>query len=156
LPPGEELGDVENVYLPPDTVERDGPARVLVGKHGSGTSRLDAGVSLNYLAVRLRPGESWVYQPADDHNVGWISVSRGGLHVPEPVDSGELAVLESSNAPIEVAADTDAEFVIGSAVPHPYDLALGNYSVHTSAAALRAGEQRLRDIQRRLQSEGRL
>jgi redox-sensitive bicupin YhaK (pirin superfamily) len=156
LPPGQELGDVENVYLSPDTVERDGPARVLVGKHGSGTSRLDAGVSLNYLAVRLRAGESWVYQPADDHNVGWISVSRGRLQVPEPVESGELAILESSNVSIEVVADSDAEFVIGSAVHHPYDLALGNYSVHTSAAALRAGEQRLTEIQRRLQSEGRL
>jgi hypothetical protein len=55
-----------------------------------------------------------------------------------------------------MTADVDTEFVIGSAVPHPYELALGNYSVHTSAAALRAGEERLEEIQRRLRSEGRL
>jgi hypothetical protein len=33
---------------------------------------------------------------------------------------------------------------------------LGNYSVHTSPAALRAGEQRLNEIQHRLRNEGRL
>jgi hypothetical protein len=37
-------------------------------------------------------------------------------------------------------------------VPEPVD----DYSVHTSPATLRAGEQRLKEIQRRLGSEGRL
>jgi hypothetical protein len=46
--------------------------------------------------------------------------------------------------------------MIGSAVPHPPDLVLGSYSVYTSPASLRAGERRLQEIQRRLQSEGRL
>ncbi len=31
LPPDEELGPVENIYQAPDTVARDGPARVLLG-----------------------------------------------------------------------------------------------------------------------------
>jgi hypothetical protein len=70
--------------------------------------------------------------------------------------AGELAVLESSNAAIDLAAEADTEFMIGSAVAHPHDLVLGSYSVHTSPASLRAGEQRLQEIQRRLQSEGRL
>ena len=108
------------------------------------------------MAVHLRTGESWRYEPPTDHAVGWISVSRGSLRVPEHVDGGELVILEPSNLAIEITADADAEFVIGSAVPHPYELVLGNYSVHTSAAALQAGEERLRDIQRRLHSEGRL
>jgi hypothetical protein len=33
---------------------------------------------------------------------------------------------------------------------------LGRYSVHTSAATLRAAEQRLDEIHRRLRDEGRL
>jgi redox-sensitive bicupin YhaK (pirin superfamily) len=40
LPPDQELGPVENVYLEPDAVARDGPARVLVGTHGGATSRV--------------------------------------------------------------------------------------------------------------------
>ena len=156
LPSELELGPVENIYLSPDTVARDGPTCVIVGSHGTATSRLNAGVSLNYLAVRLRAGESWRYEPAHDHTVGWISVSHGRLRVPEPVDAGELAIFESSNAAVDCTAEADAEFVVGSAVPHAHDLALGNYSVHTSPAALREGERWLGEIQRRLRNEGRL
>jgi redox-sensitive bicupin YhaK (pirin superfamily) len=155
LPAEQELGTVENVYLSPDAVARDGPARVLVGAHGAAASPLYAGASLNYLAVRLRAGESWRYQPAVNHTVGWLSLSSGRVRLPESVEAGELAILESSNAAIDLAAEADTEFMIGSAMPHPHDLALGNYSVHTTPASLRAGEQRLHEIQRRLRSEGR-
>src|SRR5438876_899544 len=75
LPPDQELGPVENVYLAPDAVARDGPARVLVGTHAGATSAIHAPTSLNYLAVRLRSGESWRYQPPVDHTVGWIALS---------------------------------------------------------------------------------
>jgi hypothetical protein len=45
-------------------------------------------------------------------------------------------------------------FVIGSAVPHPHPLHLGNYSVHTSAQALKDGERRIAELHRKLQQEG--
>ena len=156
LPPDQELGPAENVYLAPDAVARDGPARVLVGTHGGATSTLKAPASLNYLAVRLRAGESWRYQPAVDHTVGWVSLSTGRLRVPERVEPGELAIFEPSTDAIDFHADSDSEFVLGSAAPHAHDLVLGQYSVHTSDATLHAGEQRLREIRHRLQNEGRL
>ena len=156
LPPDHELGPVENVYLAPDAVARDGPARVLVGAHGGATSSINAPASLNYLAVRLPAGESWRYQPAFDHTVGWVALSTGRLLVPERVEAGELAIFESSADAIEFHADVDAEFVLGSAAPHAHNLVLGQYSVHCSRATLRAGEQRLSEIQHRLQAEGRL
>ena len=156
LPPDHELGPVENIYLAPDAVARDGPARVLVGTHCGATSPINAPASLNYLAVRLRAGESWRYQPAVDHTVGWVSLSTGRLRVPENVDAGELAIFEPSTDAIDFHADGDSEFVLGSAAPHAHDLVLGQYSVHTSAATLRTAEQRLKEIQHRLQSEGRL
>jgi redox-sensitive bicupin YhaK (pirin superfamily) len=156
LPPGQELGPVENVYLAPDDVPRDGPAHVLVGAHGGATSPLKAPASLNYLAVRLRAGESWRYQPAIDQTVGWISVSTGRIRVAESVDAGELVIFEPSTDAIDFHADADTEFVLGSAAPHGDDLVLGRYSVHSSPAMLRAGEQRLREIQHRLRNEGRL
>jgi redox-sensitive bicupin YhaK (pirin superfamily) len=156
LPPEHELGPVETVYLPPDAVARDGPARVLVGTHGGATSSVSFPTSLNYLAVHLRSGESWRYQPAIDHTIGWVSPSTGRLRVPETVEAGELAIFEPSHDAIDFHAETDTEFVLGSAAPHAHDLVLGPYSVHTSSATLRAGERRLNEIQRRLQDEGRL
>jgi redox-sensitive bicupin YhaK (pirin superfamily) len=156
LPPDQELGAVENVYLEPDAVARDGPARVLVGMQGGATSPIHAPASLNYLAVRLRAGESWRYQPAIDHTVGWVALSRGRLHVPERVEAGELAIFEPSNHGIDIHAEADTEFVIGSAAPHAHDLVLGPYSVHASPAALQAAERRLTEIEHLLRSEGRL
>jgi redox-sensitive bicupin YhaK (pirin superfamily) len=129
---------------------------VLVGTHGGATSSIQAPASLNYLAVRLRAGESWRYQPAADHTVGWVAVGTGRIRVPESVEAGELAIFEPSAEAIDFHADADTEFVLGSAAPHAYDLVLGQYSVHTSPATLRAGEQRLGEIQRRLRNDGRL
>ena len=156
LPPEQELGAVENVYLAPDAVARDGPARVLVGTHGGAASTLTFPGSLSYLALRLRTGESWRYHPAFDHAVGWVAVSTGRLRVPETVEAGELAILEPSNRAIEFHADAETELVLGSAAPHTHDLVLGSHSVHSSPAALRAAEDRLTKIRGRLQNEGRL
>ncbi len=156
LPPDEELGPVENVYQAPETVARDGPARVLLGTHGGAVSSLKRPASINYLAVRLRAGMSWRYQPAIDHTICWVAASSGRLLVPEVVKGGDLAIFEPSNDAIEFVAETDAEFVVGSAAPHPHDLVLGRHSVHTSAATLQAAQQRIGEIQQRLQNEGRL
>jgi redox-sensitive bicupin YhaK (pirin superfamily) len=156
LPPPEELGVVENVYLPPAAVARDGPARVLVGAHGAAASPLTFPTSLSYVAVRLRAGESWRYQPAPDQVVGWVAVSTGRLRTPGAVEAGELAIFEQSNGAIDFHADTDADLVVGAASPHAHDLVLGSHSVHSSVASLGAAERRLREIQLQLQNQGRL
>ena len=57
---------------------------------------------------------------------------------------------------LEFEAQSDAEFVLGSAVPHNYDLVLGSHSVHTSVEALRGAETRISEIHRRLIEHGRL
>jgi redox-sensitive bicupin YhaK (pirin superfamily) len=150
LPPEQELGPTENIYLNADAVARDGPAHVLVGTHGGATSVLNPPGSLNYLAVRLRPGESWRFQPAGDHTVGWVSLSAGRLRVPETVEAGELAIFEPSSHAIDFHAEAETEFVLGSAVPHVHDLVLGSSSV------LQAAELRLNEIRHRLQHDGRL
>ena len=57
---------------------------------------------------------------------------------------------------VEFEALSDAEFVLGSAVPHGHDLVLGYYSVHTTDDALRDGEAHIEAIKARLVKEGRL
>ena len=82
LPPELELGPSESVYLSPETVPHDGPARVLIGSYGGAASSIKAPSPMNYLAVRLKPGERWSYQPpADTRSCGPLSVrldSRSG------------------------------------------------------------------------------
>jgi redox-sensitive bicupin YhaK (pirin superfamily) len=156
LPSEHEFDPVESIYLPADAVERDGPARVLVGAYGKAKSSLVAPTSMNYLSVSLKAGESWRYQPPTDHSVAWIAVGKGRLAAPEPVEAGELVAFEPSNEAIDFTAQTDTDFVLGSAPKHPHDLVLGYYSVHTSPSSLQKGEQQIAEIQARLRRDGRL
>ena len=156
LPPDLELGPAKSVYLKPDQIRGDGPVSVLLGRYGAAGSDIVVPSPLNYLSVSLKAGERWTYQPPEGHTVGWAAVSQGSLDTPVALEAGELALFEESNLPIDFQAQTDVEFVLGSAVKHPYDLVLGYYSVHSSAAALHEGEARIQQIRSRLRTEGRL
>src|ERR1700692_1163109 len=156
LPPELELGPSESVYLAPEVIPQDGPARVLLGSYGTATSAIKTPLPLNYLAVRLKAGERWNYQPPAGHTVLWTAVGGGSVLVPDELQQGELVAFRPSNAAIEFEAQSDAEFVLGSAIPHDYDLVLGSHSVHTSAEGLREAEGRISAIQRRLTRQGRL
>jgi hypothetical protein len=65
-------------------------------------------------------------------------------------------VFEPGELPIVLvnSGDEDAVFVLGSAVPHGHDLHLGNYSVHTSAQALAAGERRIEELRVKMIAAG--
>jgi redox-sensitive bicupin YhaK (pirin superfamily) len=156
LPPELELGPSESIYLSPEAVPYDGPARVLIGSYGTATSSIKAPSPMNYLAVRLKAGERWNYQPPNGHTVLWTAVGKGSILVPNELQQGELVAFKSSNAVLEFEAQSDAEFVLGSAVRHNYDLVLGSHSVHTSVEALREAETRISEIQTRLIQQGRL
>jgi redox-sensitive bicupin YhaK (pirin superfamily) len=156
LPPDQELGPVESIYQKPQDIHAKGPAAVLLGSLGDVASPLQAPAPINYLAVRLKAGETWRYQPPVGHTVCWVALASGRLVGPEPVLAGELVAFEPSNDAIDFRAEVDTEFVLGSAASHPYELALGRYSVHTSPASLAAGERRILDIRAQLQREGRL
>ena len=156
LPPELELGSSESVYLAPEVIPTDGPARVLVGSYGIATSAIKAPSPMNYLAVRLKAGERWSYQPPAGHTVLWTAIGMGSVLVPDELHQGELVAFRPSSAAIEFAAQSDAEFVLGSAIPHDYELVLGSHSVHTSAEALREAEARISAIKTRLIQQGRL
>jgi hypothetical protein len=111
---------------------------------------------MNYLAVRLKAGERWTYQPPAEHTVLWTAIGRGSVRVPDELQQGELVAFRPSSAAIGFESQSDAEFVLGSAIPHDYDLVLGSHSVHTSVEALREAEARISAIQTRLIRQGRL
>jgi redox-sensitive bicupin YhaK (pirin superfamily) len=156
LPPQLENGAAVSTYLAPESIPHVGPARILLGHYGGASSAIAAPSSMTYLAVRLKAGERWRYSPPEGHSVAWVALSEGRLHAPGVLQVGELAVFDGSNGAIDFHAEADTEFVLGSAVRHPHDLVLGNYSVHTSSAALEQGEARIREIGKRLRQQGRL
>lgn len=156
LPVSHENAPAESLYLAPSQIPQAGPARVLLGRYGAAQSTIAAPSDMNYLVVRLKDGERWRYTPPTGHNVAWLAVNAGRLDVGGPVNTGELAVFEESDQPIDFVAHGDTSFVLGSAVKHPHDLVMGRYSVHTSRAALAQGEAEIQRIGARLFHEGRL
>jgi redox-sensitive bicupin YhaK (pirin superfamily) len=156
LPASEENSTAESQYVAPDTVQQEGPVRVILGRYGRASSAIRAPAGINYFHVLLKDGERWRYTPPAGHTVAWLAVDKGGVWSGAPIGEGELAVFEESEAPIEIEADGDTSFVFGSAIKHPHPLVLGRYSVHTSRAALDQGEAEIDRIGRRLHAAGRL
>jgi redox-sensitive bicupin YhaK (pirin superfamily) len=151
LPPELENASVDSQYLESSAMPEVGPARVILGLHKGVQSPVRAPAGMNYLLVTLGAGESWTYTPPEGHESLWLSVSRGLLAAPDLVSAGEMAVFEPGSGAVTLKAmREDTVFVIGSAQPHPYDLALGNYSVHTNPQALREGEAKIAEIGGRL------
>lgn len=155
LPPSEENAPAESQYIAPGAVQEDGPARVILGRYGSARSPIRAPAGINYLHARLKDGQRWRYTPPAGHSVAWLAVDEGGLQSEVPIRTRELAVFEESEGVIDLEADGDTSFVLGSAIKHPYPLVLGNYSVHTSSAALAQGEAEIDRIGRRLRAARR-
>jgi redox-sensitive bicupin YhaK (pirin superfamily) len=154
LPEALESAPSQSHYLSADQVPEEKPARVILGAYGRAKSAIVSPERINYLDVRLAAGERWTYQPPPDHDVAWLAVSDGTLRTPEPISAGELAVFEESNDAIVIHADRASRFILGSAAKHPHDLVLGYYSVHTSEAALAAGESEIERIGKQLASAG--
>ena len=156
LPPELELGLPESRYLSATEVPRAGPAMVIMGRHEDVESPVPAPAGINYLLVRLLAGERWTYTPPPGHSLAWLSIQRGVLSVDGHAVSDELVVFGNSDDDLIVSATEESEFVLGSAIPHPHELVLGYYSVHTSPERLRAGEKRIAQIGEQLRRAGRL
>jgi redox-sensitive bicupin YhaK (pirin superfamily) len=156
LPAELEHAPCQSHYLDAGEVAEERPARVILGSYGRAQSAIAAPLRINYLDVQLAAGEQWIYQPPLDHEVAWLAVSQGALRTPEPVAAGELAVFEESNRALVVRADSPSRFVLGSAAKHAHELVLGRYSVHTTEAALLAGESEIQRIGNQLGSAGLL
>jgi redox-sensitive bicupin YhaK (pirin superfamily) len=154
LPPELENAPNASHYLMPEESPVEGPVRVILGSHGKAKSPIDA-PPMNYLVVSLKAGERWSYQPPQGHDVGWVAVYKGVLQTPTPIPGGEIAIFEPSDASINFRAEGDTVFVLGSAPPHRHELALGSYSVHTNARALRQAEEEIRRIGARLLADGK-
>lgn len=157
LPASLEHAPPVSAYLDPTSVPsaslgardggpEDGRLRVLLGAYGSLRSPIDYGESLTYLHVRLRDGARFTFDPGADHDVAWLAVHRGKLHVANAVLAHEMAVFSEGNASLQIVAEGDAELVIGSARKHPHPLVCGDYSVHTSKAALERGEAEIERV----------
>lgn len=159
MPPELELATAYSRYVDPKYIPHAGPARVLLGSYGGMTSPIPAPSNMSYLGVHLSAGQTWRFEPPAGHSVAWMAVGEGALNTvnaPAGLRTGDMAVFEGGAQAIEFEALQDTVFVLGSAVPHPHDLHMGSYSVHTSAESLQRGEHGIRERGQLLRKQGRM
>jgi len=154
LPPELENAPNASHYVMPQESPVEGPARVILGDFGKAKSPI-AAPPMTYLVVTLKAGERWTWEPPKGHAVAWVAVMDGALQASSRVAAGEMAIFAPSEEPIGFVAEGETRFVLGSAAPHPHELALGSYSVHTNPKALRQAEAEIRRIGRELRAEGK-
>lgn len=156
LPADLENSEPVSRYIEAQDMRQTGHAHVILGSHEGVQSPVPAPEGINYLLVTLPAGERLTYQPPAGHTVGWLALAQGTLGAESSLSAGEMVIFEPGEKPIvlEASETEDAVFVLGSAVPHPHPLHLGNYSVHTSAQALEAGERRIAELGRKLKDAG--
>lgn len=124
--------------IAPHEVQEQGPVRVALGQLGGARSPLiHAPPDINYFHVRLQDGQCWRYAAPDGHNVTWLAVDRGGVRLQEDrrVFREQIALFGDSQGVIEVQADGETSFVLGSArrSSHPL-VAADNRPIDTSLA----------------------
>ncbi|MFC7518553.1 pirin family protein [Herbaspirillum sp. GCM10030257] len=156
LPPELEHADVDSQYVEALQVPTTGPATVILGSYGGFRSPARSPGGITYLLVKLAAGTSWTFTPPPGHPLSWLAVGSGRLVGATPAAAGDMLVFDQSGLPITLEASVDEEtvFVIGAAVPHPHDLYLGNYSVHTSAESLDRGEANIERLRKLLVEAG--
>jgi hypothetical protein len=153
--PALELAQPQSQYLSASDFQFAGPARVIAGEYDGVKSIIGSPPGMTYLHVRLKAGERWTYQPPRGPRCRLDRIlPRDGRGDPERVSKGEVVVFEQGDQAVSSKRLSDAGFVLGSAVKHPYDLVTGYYSVHTNAEALRRGENNIAQIGRRLRDQG--
>lgn len=156
LPEELENSEPESRYIESVGSNEGHPWHVIAGKYQGVQSPVSAPEGVNYLLVTLKAGEQWTYQPPAGHTVGWLALASGELNAGGIIQSGEMVCFDSGETAInmQASAQEDAVFVLGSAIPHPYTLHLGYYSVHTSSQALERGERRIAELGRKLKDAG--
>jgi redox-sensitive bicupin YhaK (pirin superfamily) len=154
LPPERENQKPYSQYLTADMILQAGPARVILGEYGGVRSPIDAPGALTYLDVRLNKGERWTFTPPTEQCIAWLAVHGGEISCSEHADYGDMLIFGEGGEAITITAISDAGFVLGSAAKHPYELHIGNHSVHTSAKALARGEAEIARIGAGLRQAG--
>lgn len=137
-------------YFAPDELPTQGPVRVVLGEYAGHRSPVPSAPGITYLQIELDAAQRVTLEPGAGETAfvavldGSVDLQRGGSR--ESLEGIELGVLEASTGPLVLEARSGAKLVFGSAPPHPHDLVLGRYSVHTSAAALAKGEQGITEL----------
>jgi redox-sensitive bicupin YhaK (pirin superfamily) len=136
----------ESQCVAPHEVQEERPVRVILGQIGRARSHIGHALpDLNYFHVRLKDGQRWCYAAPNGHNVTWLAVDRGGLRSEEDgrILREQIALFERSRGVIEVQAEGESSFVLGSAMQDSNAvIQSGRLPIDTTVEAFVSGEMK--------------
>lgn len=151
LPPSHETSEPSAMFIQPKDVPVSGNVKILLGSYKDLQSAIPVPFDLSYLFIELKDGETFSYQPPQNHQVAWVFSEKGSVEVSGEKLKRELAVFEDGNGELKMTSYGDSAFLLGSAVKHHYDLVMGPYSVHTDRKALEEGFRNIDEIRKTMQ-----
>lgn len=163
LPPDLELEEPDGQYIEAEAIPDAGPAKILVGRYAGVVSPVRSFEGVTCLLVTLPPGVEWTFAPSAGQTACFVALDAGAVEFGERdsrfrVEAGQLAMLDRSDAKVRFVNNgvEEAVFLLGCAVPHEHAMYTGHYSIHTSRAALDAGEAHIVALAHELRAQRNL
>ncbi|KAF0745594.1 hypothetical protein Ae201684_000049 [Aphanomyces euteiches] len=136
----QEIGD--------DQIPKAGNARILLGTYHGIRGAIEPPAALTLLEVELRAGETFTYDAAG-HQVCWAFVYEGAVDFKDSHTTEELLVFSDDGQVVNLEANYGpCRFFIASVVRSTLPLYADGNSVHTTAAALTAGQAKVQELAR--------
>ena len=156
LPPEFENSESSAQFILPEKVPQLNKVRLLHGEYLDQKSPLSSPVKANLLFIKLKAREFFRYLPPLGYNVAWLFLQSGSMIVNDEIISEELVVFEESNGELNIIAQSDCTFLLGSAQKHNYQLVLGSHSVHTNSKSLLSGQEKINSIGMQLRTQNKI
>lgn len=148
LAPALENSPPQSALLDKNWVEREGPARLIIGWFGESKGNFTLPSLMNYAVVNLRARQDWCYGLPANHMFAWVLVVSGRLIINgDEVTANRIVLLDAPRGNIHLHATADTLFVVGSSQAFDHDLIAHQNSVHTSTDALRLAVARLSGLE---------
>jgi redox-sensitive bicupin YhaK (pirin superfamily) len=122
LTESQQMAGAVSEEVGPHYAEVAGSVRVILGQFDRTQSPIrSVSADINLFHVSLKDEEVWRYSAPEGHNVSWLAVDRGGLVLSggERVYWEQIGVFGDSAGLIDVQADGDTSFLLGSARRDP-------------------------------------
>ncbi|CAK4640867.1 unnamed protein product [Aphanomyces euteiches] len=148
LPPAVESEPAQTQEIGDDQIPKAGNARILLGTYHGIRGAIEPPAALTLLEVELRAGETFTYDAAG-HQVCWAFVYEGAVDFKDSHTTEELLVFSDDGQVVNLEANYGpCRFFIASVVRSTLPLYADGNSVHTTAAALTAGQAKVQELAR--------
>ncbi|MCW8331221.1 pirin family protein [Photobacterium sp. SDRW27] len=153
LPAGEtEMAEASSINISsaqiPLVEEPDSTTKILIGSYKDSISPIQYSIAVTYLDIMISPYGIWQFEPDNNQTTGFIYVRSGNIYISgNQLHPHQMGTLHSSSLPLEIKTGSiGARFFVTLGEPLHQPLISSGNSIHSSAANLVLGEERIKQL----------